>query len=535
MSRDAAGLGVSRLPRLTNTVVLVVIGSISLGLHVLAVALGVRVTWQDLTTKALAKNDWQLLPANLLRHDLVSSIAHLQSQPPLFNIATGVLLQLPHVMQPSAATGMLVACGVAVAVSTAGMLLEFSVRRPLVLAIVLVLVVADPAEYLYGAVYFYALPTAALVTAAAWAATRWVRTERALPGVAYGVLAALLILTNSSYQVYTVAIATIPVLWVLRHRWRQAVAVLVVPAALVAAWYGNDLVQFHSETTSGWVGMNLARATLGLDSPADINALIAQGVLSGTARVPPFSGLGGYGALGHHAPTGVAALDVRSTDGYPNYNNIAYVAISKQYLSDDLRWIEHRPLHYVKNVTVGLRLWLLPTEQWYGTDSGALASKYHLGGYTTVYDAVVDLQPTADPGAVLAVIYHHEGPGFADLSVTTVVVTLLAIVILPIAAWRRRRTDAKRAAASLWLWAIVTSVFVTTTLLEAAENNRFRFELGGVPLVAATLAVAFVCDPSGAGGRLLYRRAGREGGGAPREALAVDDEAPGVPARGSEG
>src|ERR1039458_9995406 len=89
----------------------------------------------------------------------------------------------------------------------------------------------------------------------------------------------------------------------------------------------------------------------------------------------------------------------------PSFNNIAYLGISRQYLSDDLHWIEHRPLHYLKNTTIGLRLWLLPAEQFYATvELGA----YHLGGYTTVYDSIVLLQPVADPYAVTAVINGHE-------------------------------------------------------------------------------------------------------------------------------
>ena len=58
------------------------------------------------------------------------------------------------------------------------MLLELGVRRGIALAVVVVFVVADPAQYLYAAYYFYALPTAALVTLTGWAAVRLARTNR---------------------------------------------------------------------------------------------------------------------------------------------------------------------------------------------------------------------------------------------------------------------------------------------------------------------------------------------------------------------
>jgi hypothetical protein len=517
-----------RLPTLSGPVVLVVVGVVATGLHVLSTALGLRVHAADLRPGTLALLDWQLLPAALLRHDLLGSVAHLHSQPPLFNLATGVLLQLPHAMQAYAASGGMLVCAVVVAVATAGLLLELGVRPAIVLAVVLVFVVADPSAYLYAAYYFYALPTAALVTSAGWAAVRWARTSSWLAGLTYGCLAAALVLTNSSYQLYTVALATVPVTWVLRGRWRQVVAVLVGPLLVVTAWYANDVVQFRTATTSSWLGMNLARATLQLDSRADLRTLVRQGVLSPTALVTPFSALRAYGTLGLHAPTGHAALDQRFNLVAPNFNNVAYVGIASRYLHDDLHWMLHRPATYVRNTTIGLRLWLLPTSQYFATDQLA---DYHLGGYTTVYDLVANLQPDADPTAVVAVIQAHLGPGFANLSYTAVLETALALVALPILAWRRRRRDPRGAAGALWVWVLCGSVFATTTLLEAAENNRFRFELGGLPLAAATVAVVWLVDALRLGRRGLGGSGG-EGDGGPGEALAVDGEPPRVAAAG---
>jgi hypothetical protein len=526
----APASGTRHALRLTDTVVLVAVGLAAAILHTLAVALGVRIHTSDLSAASLARNDWQLLPAGLLRNGLLGSLARLHSQPPLFNFATGILLNLPHAMQAYAASGAMVACAVVVAVATAGVLLEFGVNRVVTVVVVGIFVVADPAQYLYGAFYFYALPTAALVTAAAWAAVRWAHTNRVVPGVAYAVLAAALILTNSSYQLYTIALATVPLIWVLRHSWRRVVAVLVGPLLVVVAWYGNDIVQFHTATTSSWLGMNLARATLALDSRADLRALVGEGAISPVALRPPFSPLQAYGTLGTHAPTGHAALDIRFNINTPNYDNIAYVAISRQYLADDLHWIEHRPWRYLKNTTVGLRLWLLPTEQYYATDQ---LPHYHLGGYTTVYDALVGLQPSADPTAVVTVLTAHQGPGLSSLSITAIAETLLALVVLPIVAWRRRRRDPRGAAGALWIWVLCASVFVTTTLLEAAENNRFRFELGGLLLCGATVAVVWLVDRSGLG-RGLLGGARRERDGRAGEALAVDDEPPRVAAGGRE-
>jgi hypothetical protein len=298
-------------------------------------------------------------------------------------------------------------------------------------------------------------------------------------------------------------------LWVLRRRWREAIAALLVPLAVVAVWYSIDLVQFGSATTSSWLGMNLARATVQLDSKADIDALIKEGVLSATAAVRPFSPLSDYGTLGVHKPTGSQALDQRLKPGpkgfpNPNYNNIAYVGVAKSYLTNDLHWIEHRPLHYLKNTSIGLRLWLLPSEQYFATVALGGGQTWHLDGYTTVYDAAVLLQGSPDANAATTVVKYQRGPSLSSVSITVALETLLVLVALPLVAWRRRKVDRARAAAALWVWVVCASVFVTTTLLEAAENNRFRFELGGLPVVGATVALVWLFDRSG-----LVRQAAR--------------------------
>jgi hypothetical protein len=511
---------------------LVEVAVVTIGAHVAAAIAGVRLTSKDFTSNELGAI-WQLLPAHLLRHDLLSSIAHLQSQPPLFNLATGVVLELPHVTQPAAATAAMIVCAAVVAVATTGLLLELGVPRTATLIVVGLFVVADPAEYLYMGYWFYALPTAAMVTAAGWAAARWARTARPGPGVVYGVLAAAVVLTNSSYQLYVFVVVSIPVVWVLRRQWRQVVAVLFVPLLVVVAWYANDVAQFGTYTTSSWIGMNLTRTTLLLDSTSDLDALVREHVLSPLALVHPFSPLKDYGALGIHAQTGVPALDEPTVNGFSsNFDDIAYVAISRRYLTEDLLWIEHRPVHYVKNLTVGARLWMLPAEQWEGVNT---LPDYHLGGYTTVYDDVVDLQAVADPFAAANVSYDKVAPGLSSLSVTLLAEAFLSLLVLPIVAWRRRRLDPRRAAGALWLWGTCAVVFVTTTLIEAGENNRFRFELGGLPLVGAVVAMVWLVDRSGVRFGVLDGGACREGDARAGEALAVDDEAPGEAARGSEG
>jgi len=490
------------------------VGVVALVSHMATWAAGVSIPATVLGPgePGLDYQSWHLLPLDLLHHDLGQSLLHLDSQPPLFNLATAVLYRLPmHLFW--ARLGM-VAFATSLALAACGLLVELGIGRRVSVGVVIVFVVLDPAQLLYPTWYFYGLPTAAVLTFAAWAATRWVRTRRLLPGIVFWWLVALVVLTNSAFQIYGFLIAAVPLLVVLRRQWRSVLVAALPPLLVVGAWYANDAVQFGTFTTSSWTGMNMARITTGLDTRADLTQLVDQHVLTPLALVRPFYPLGAYGALGHAPPTGIPALDVPTKLVTPNLNNIAYVAISKQFLTNDLHWVEHRPRLYAEHITEGIRIWLLPADQ---TPAVASLPVWPLHGWTGFYDHWVMLQTRPDPGADRAAVFGDIAPTLANVSWTLVVQQVLALVVLPVVAWRHRRRDPARAAAAGWIWIVTGVLTLTTSLLEVGENNRFRFELGALPLVGAVVAVAWLVEglrghrPGRTGAEPVPARAGSTG------------------------
>ncbi len=391
----------------------------------------------------LAREDWQLLPATLLRHGLLGSVVHLHSQPPLFNLATGVLLQLPQRHAAvrrrrarwSSARSSWPCAPPGCSSSSASPGRDPRGRRSSSLW-------PTPPSTSMAAFYFYALPTAALVTATGWAAVRWVRTNRVAPGVAFGVLAAALVLTNSSYQLYTVALATVPVIWVLRAGGAASCGPRRAPRRR------RRVVRERRRPVPHRDDVELARDEL---RARDARARLARGPPTPRPRAralahrpnPHRSRRSAPTARRRPRPTGHAALDLRFNLNTPNYNNVAYLALSRQYLSDDLHWIEHRPGQYLKNTTIGLRLWLLPTEQYYATDElrRLPARRLHVGLRRGRSSSRPPTRPRCSRSSC-----RTEAPALASLSITAVAETLLALVVLPIVAWRRRRRDPRRAA-----------------------------------------------------------------------------------------
>jgi hypothetical protein len=118
---------------------------------------------------------WQLLDLSLLRHHLLGSLAVLHMQPPLYNLAIGLLLRLPGALQVPVAEVVLFACAAASAALTLASMSLLGVPRAFALGVTLVFVVLDPAQFLYAMTPFYVAPTAALMTGLGYLAIRMAR------------------------------------------------------------------------------------------------------------------------------------------------------------------------------------------------------------------------------------------------------------------------------------------------------------------------------------------------------------------------
>ncbi len=466
---------------------------------------------------------WQFLSTPLLKHHLLQSIWYLHSQPPLFNLGTGLLLKLPGGLQQPVAVVSFLLFGLVLVLATFLTLVELAVPRWTAL-VVAGLVMVDPATVLYENWYFYAYPTAAILTVAALCCVKYLRTERTGWGLGFFSALAVVVLLNSSFQIEWLVVLVVGLLVVERHRWRAVVVTAAVPVLLVAGWYAKDAIQFGTFTTSSWIGMNVAPSTTLAAPPSLIHKLIADGTLTPLAAVPPFSPVSSYDPrfvkTGH---TGVAALDQRwSSHGSANFNNLAYVAISRQYLHNDIAYIKAEPVRYATIVSRAVKMSFVPTDQFYVFLIGSHANRGHIGTWSRLYDAVVLWQPVDDPSSGLATELGHA-PGASQVAWGTLGVYAVTLIGTPLVCWRRRR-DLPFALTMGFLWLTTFWLMLVTTLVELGENNRLRFEAGPLPVIAAVATVCALFSMRGAGTRTRHRRstvpAGETG----------DPTAPGEPA-----
>jgi hypothetical protein len=437
----------------------------------------------DMTALTGQFHVFQLLDLAQLHHNLVQSIWYLHSQPPIFNLFTGLILQLPGGAIRALLVVASLVLGLGMALSTYYLCLELRIP-PAVSLVVAAVVVLDPANVLYGNWYFYSFPTAALMIFCALCLARFVRT-RSL-GWGFGFFACLMavVLLNSTFQWFWLLAAGAPVVVVLRQRWRKVLAIAVVPLLLVSVWYIKNAALFQTSTTSSWFGMNFASTTTAWATPSQIRELIAKHELTPIAGVHAFLPLSAYGrSATSHPATGVAVLDQRTkSDGSPNFNNINYIGISNQFLHNDLAYLKAHPGGYAHAVTRGATLFFVPSDQYFYLGPNAR----HISSYVRAFDLLVDWQPRS---TTITTNGYDVDVTFGQVSISALITFAVAILATPLIVWRRRR-DAPFALVLAFMWVSIVYVFAATTLVQFGENQRFRYDLGPLPMVAAVAVVA---------------------------------------------
>lgn len=430
---------------------------------------------------------YQLVDVHLLHDQLITSVWHLESQPPVFNLFGGLVLQLPHGLQVPVEVIAFLALGLVLVLATYLLLSELGVPRWLAVVATLVLVVLSPAFVLYENWLNYAYPTAAVLTLSGLLLLRYLRTKQWGYGFGFFAVVSTVVLLNSTYQVEWLLVAVVLAVVAGRHQWRRVLMVATIPVLVVGAWCVKDALLFGTSSTSSWLGMNLARDTLYGAPHAEIAAMVKDGTLTPLAAIPAFQGPPAYiprFVLPSH--TGTAALDeLTKANGAPNFNNPIYATVSSQYLRDDLAFISAHPGEYAGDVNISVRNWFTASDQ----NFTPFANWPRIEGYARTYDHAVEWQPQIDPDVAIVAFFNHSPPGLNTLSYQAVVMFALTLLGLPILVWRRRRDDPAMAGTLAFLWFTVGYAFVVTSLLEAGENERFRFELGTLPLVGGIVVL----------------------------------------------
>jgi len=190
-----------------------------------AYALGVDFTEEELGAAV------QNVDPELLRTRLVESVWNLHGQPPLYNLALGVVLKLSGASWAGVFQAAHVALGLVEVQAVYALARGFGIRR-WTSATLAVLVALTPSLLLYENLLFYDHPTLVLLTLAALGLQRFATQPTLVRGLLFFSTAAALVLTRTLFQLWWLLAVLALVLLLCRAR-RAVLLAAALPVALV--------------------------------------------------------------------------------------------------------------------------------------------------------------------------------------------------------------------------------------------------------------------------------------------------------------
>lgn len=285
----------------------------------------------------------QLLDPVLLREDLVGSILHLHSQPPLYNLLVGMLLKIvPDSMLGATFSILHLMLMIAIGRGIYALIVDRRLH-PRTAAIAGLLGTLVPALLWAERSPGYLLPIAAALL---WIAVGLYRFTSGGERY-YGLLALLLItLVPLSRSFYHAVVWMLPLvaglLWLAfrvdRRRFTVYLATGIIGSALSLGWYAKNGIEHDQFTGSTWQGMNVAGVVALIDSTR-VQSLIMSGELTPLAGIQRLSEPEVYTTYYNDTTTtGVPALDAyRKSTGKINWNHRIYARASREYQRNSLR------------------------------------------------------------------------------------------------------------------------------------------------------------------------------------------------------
>jgi len=392
----------------------------------------------------------QLLDRVLLRTRLLESIYYLHSQPPLYNLLTGVALKLAPHRPEILLWPLFMAAGLYTSLCLNFIMNELRVPWWIASAAAAAMAIS-PAFVLYENWYFYPHLNVALLCGA----LAWLCHSRGCPGKSLLLSAAHLVclsLTRSLFHPLFYALATILAVTLSAPSARaRTFACFAGPGLLVLLWCGKNLLIFGFFGTSSWASRNLSQSVANLLGAERIQSEVRLGHLSKAAGLSPFESgerlVEVFGVV-RHTPNVPALVNARKTHEsiYPdNYNHWSYPPTARFYAADTRHLLAQFPLVYLKGVAQSsVRVFFNPVE-----DGFVSGNQRHIFQLAQAFD---ELEGSSRGHWLL-------GIGIA-----------FAVFAMP---WLERR---RRLVLAFCLLAICWVVLVGT-FADYGENYRFRYKV----------------------------------------------------------
>lgn len=453
---------------------------------------------------------WQYIDPGLLVSDFGRSILYLHSQPPAMNLFLGLVLRLFPGSETAAFWACYLALGVGLTVCLY-LLLKNLGLAPLFAAGLTALFVVSPTCVLYENWLFYTYPVCVALVFAALCCLSFLKRPRLLSSVLLFSSLGLVALTWSLFHLGWLAGCGAALFVFRRREWRRIALGLALPLALLSGWYAKNAVLFGEFTASTWFGMNFSKMTNSMLRFEERRELQAAGTISAISLVPPFSDLEKYEPHLEPVPlTGIPVLDQRrKPNGIPNFNNVAYIRVSRAYAKDAGRIIAAKPAAYLRGLAEALLIFFTPADAYLFLAPNRARIEPVARVFSTAFTGQFSHRLDRELRRTNPAAYYSQAlanTGFL-LIAAYAAAFLYGVLLL-----RRRQQPAGRT--MLFLWMILVYAFLVGNSTEVGENNRFRFVLDPLALVFVGVVLQRVAAR-------LTRPSSRRPGAAPRSRLGA--------------
>jgi hypothetical protein len=430
----------------------------------------------------------QFIDRELLRDRLLESIWYSHAHPPGLNLLVGVAYRLFGDAAPTFLSLLFHGLGLAVALGLFVLTLRLTGTR-VAAYLCTALVVMSPGFVLYENWLMYTfLETVLLVTSAVALYKMLDRGSTAWSVALFATLAAL-VLTRGFFHLGWFALVVAYVAWAAPRR-RQVLAAAALPFTVATLWYAKNYFYFGAFAGSTMFGLGLSNVSTLTVPRADLEPLVAQGIVSPLALVSRYERVDVLFGAKNSSPSGIPVLDLPyKQSGEPNYNYRPLIAINEQYARDGLALIRQYPASYVIGVITANRLFFSPSSmnEYFSPENRAAAKPFERFFNPVLYGAA------AEPGFIVQPHFGFNVPPSLEVNTSVWLIALWALALA--CGWLRVRpiffapsVEDRVARVTLgYLLFVMVYVHALGTLVELGENYRYRFVIE--PFLAVAIAV----------------------------------------------
>ena len=406
----------------------------------------------------------------LLRSDLISTVYHLHSEPPLLNLCVGIILKLFPAAYPDAMAVCVFALDLVFAICFFELLRLLTIPKTLALVITTLFTIS-PQFIVHENWLSYEPLSKTFLCAITLFFCRFLK-QRKLADAFWAVSGAtLLTLSVNGFHYLWFLGLVVALCFFARNRVRKVLVLAALPIALVVGVHLKNLLVFgHFSVGTYLVAENLAQMSVRRIPDSLRMRLVGEGKLHKISLLGEFPSPDDVLKVAEYKPTGVRVLDDLKKSGFPtsmNQHHMVY-ANATSALMEDVRYsIRHYPFYYFTAVKANVvRLF-----QDLANNSFKAPDYPKLAGYNELYNLLA------------------YGPPPRHLLQTLGLLVSLAWGFVLVYRGLRRRISSVFAASCGFMVVNIVGLNLGMVLCVPMDQNRFRYRTDALSQVFLALLI----------------------------------------------